>query len=354
MIKRRPQSATNAGWLAVSTNTPNPTPATSACARFTWDAALDRITTNPGDDHHIYCCAACKYADNFGGGYTNTERWVDTNTPIATLGAARLNRIPNGSLTIWALTYRDTFLNTLVDFPDKEMIELYKARLLHRAQIENLPLYGAIDDWKTSHLRTFSHVCPCPVTSKPSWISRPNSSLLQAFLLHQGPRQSLLQRTPMLQPPSSQTYPQSHLLTQKNPSPPSPPCRQPTQRPQAHQIRSQRAPQRQVKTQVRPQAPPQVRPQARTQSRPRTTVQPHPQQRIEQQRQVRPQPQPWPLRQQTHPGLARAHSSPLSQDPITTTRIPERSPCSVPGQHCQHSSIREGQSSVGTFFLKHD
>jgi hypothetical protein len=85
--------------------------------------------------------------DNFGGGYTNTERWTDTNTPIATLGAARLDRIPKGSLAIWALTYRDTFLNTLVDFPDKEMIELYKARLLYRAQMENLPLYGASDDW---------------------------------------------------------------------------------------------------------------------------------------------------------------------------------------------------------------
>jgi hypothetical protein len=53
---------------------------------------------HPGDDHHIYCCAVCKYADNFGRGYTNTECWVDTNAPIATLGAARLDRICRGSM----------------------------------------------------------------------------------------------------------------------------------------------------------------------------------------------------------------------------------------------------------------
>ena len=102
---------------------------------------------HPGDDQHIYCCAACKYADHLVGGYANSERWEDPNTPMATLGTARLDRIPNGSLTIWAFTYRDTFINTLVEFPDKEMLDLYKARLLYRAQTENLPLYGAIDDW---------------------------------------------------------------------------------------------------------------------------------------------------------------------------------------------------------------
>jgi hypothetical protein len=100
-----------------------------------------------GDDHHIYCCSACKYADHLVGGYASSERWEDPNTPIATLGTARLDRIPKGSLTIWAFTYRDTFISTLVDLPDKEMLDLYKARLLHRAQTENLPLYGAMDDW---------------------------------------------------------------------------------------------------------------------------------------------------------------------------------------------------------------